>query len=181
MKQSGPNAPLNKASASKYDSSVVQSITEWNKAGIPKGQLVLGIPFYGTALKTSRAINSSTGLYVKLASPSAIKGDQNDELSADACPGAKKSYSGSYQWRSIVSAGVLDSKNGWRTYWDSVSSTPYAYHIKDKKFLSFDDAKSLKDKVEYVQQQSLGGAMVWSLEMDDSSSTLLDSIQGVRK
>lgn len=181
MKQSGPNAPLKKASASKYDSSVVQSITAWNKAGIPKSQLVVGIPFYGTSLRTSRAINSSTGLYVKLASPSAIKGDSLDELSADACHGAKKSYSGSYQWRSIVSTGVLKNKNGWKNYWDSISSTPYAFHTKDKKFLSFDNSKSLKQKVQYIKSQNLGGAMVWSLEMDDSSNTLLNAIQGVRK
>ncbi|KAI7894397.1 glycoside hydrolase [Mucor mucedo] len=181
MKQAGPNAPLNKAGSEKYDSSVVQSVQAWKSAGIPSKQLVVGIPFYGASLKTSRAINSASGLYVKLASPSAIKGDQYDELSADACSGAKKSYSGSFQWRSIVSAGILDNKNGWKNYWDKVSTTPYAFLAKEKKFLSFDDPKSLKTKVDYINQQNLGGAMIWSLEMDDSKNSLLASIQKVRK
>ena len=181
MSQTGPNAPLNKASAAKYDSSVVQSVAAWSGAGISKNQLIVGIPFYGTALKTSRAINSSTGLYIKLANPSAIQGDQYDELSADPCPGAKKAYSGSYEWRSIVSSGVLQNKSGWKSFWDDTSSTPYAYNAKGKKFLSFDDPKSLKQKVNYINGESLGGLMIWSLEMDDVSNTLLASVQGVRK
>jgi chitinase len=66
-------------------------------------------------------------------------------------------------------------------YWDSTACTPYAYQSSTKKYLSYDNAKSLKDKVDYVNQQSLGGVMVWSLEMDDSSNTLLSSLQSVRK
>lgn len=181
MKQAGPNAPLNKAGSNKYDSSVVQSVQAWKSAGIPSKQLVVGIPFYGSALKTSRAITSTSGLYVKLASSSAIRGDQYDELSADPCPGAKKSYSGSFEWRSIVSAGIMDDKNGWKNYWDKVSATPYAFLAKEKKFLSFDDPKSLKSKVDYINKQGLGGAMIWSLEMDDAKNSLLSSIQSVRK
>jgi chitinase len=181
MSQAGPNAPLNKGSSSHYDSSVQQATSAWSAAGIPKSKLVIGVPFYGTVLKTSRAITSSTGLYVKLANPSAIKGDQYDSLSADPCPGAKKSYSGEYQWRSVVSAGILSNKNGWKTYWDKTSATPYASQSSQKKFLSFDDPTSIKDKVAFVNSHSLGGAMIWSLEMDDSKHTLLSSLQGVRK
>lgn len=142
--------------------------------------MVVGVPFYGTALKTRQAI-SSTKPYVLLASHSVVKGDKYDEKSADACPGAVASYSGSYQWRSIVSDGINSGKKGWKVYWDKHASTPYAYHKADKKYLSFDNAKSLKDKVNYVVKEKLGGVMVWSLEMDDHSNSLLKSLQGVRK
>lgn len=181
MSKAGPNSPLNKASSSKYDSSVQQAVDAWHNAGIPKNKLVIGVPFYGTVLKTSRAITSSTGLYVKLASPSAIKGDQYDELSADPCSGAKKSYSGEYQWRSIVKNGILHNENGWKNYWDKTSATPYAAQSSQKKFLTYDNPTSIKDKVAFVNAHQLGGAMLWSLEMDDSKHTLLSSLQGVRK
>jgi chitinase len=158
----------------------VAAVEAWHKAGIPNNKIVIGIPFYGSAIKTSRGISSSSGLYVKLASKSNIKGDKYDELSADACPGAKKSYSGSFQWRSIVADGVVNNKNGWKTYWDNVSGTPYAFHSSGNKVLSFDNAKSIKSKVAYAKKQKLGGAMIWSLEMDDSKHTLLASLQGLR-
>lgn len=180
MEKSGPNAPL-KSDPSRYDSSVTQSVSAWHKAGIPNNKIVLGIPFYGTALKTERAVTLKTRMYVPLAKPSAIQGDKYDESNADPCPGAKKAFSGSYQWRSIVSDGISGNKNGWKTFWDTTSSTPYAFRTKDKHLLSFDNAKSLKEKMNYVNQQRLGGAMVWSLEMDDASNTLLEAIQGVRK
>ncbi|CAO3623096.1 unnamed protein product [Mucor fragilis] len=177
--ETGPNAPLLKGST--YDSSVAQAVSAWHSAGIPSNQLIVGVPFYGLALKTSKAITSSSGLFVKLAASSAIKGDEYDESSKDDCPDSTASYSGGFQWRSIVKQGILKNKNGWKSYWDNVSETPYAYQPKNKKFLSFDDTKSLKEKVDYINKQSLGGAMIWSLEMDDSSNTLLNSIQGVRK
>lgn len=153
----------------------------WYDAGISKEQLVVGVPFYGTVLKTSKALGASSGPYVKLAKKSAIKGDKYDEKSADNCPGAVASYSGEYQWRSIVNDGISENKNGWKVYWDSVSSTPYAFQSSLLKYLSFDNATSLKEKASYVNDQSLGGVMVWSLEMDDASNTLLTALQSVRK
>ncbi|KAI7907571.1 glycoside hydrolase superfamily [Cokeromyces recurvatus] len=178
MKKAGPNSPLNKGGS--YDSSVKQAVSVWKSAGIPANQIILGVPFYGHASRTATAITSSTGMYVKLARNSTIKGDKYDSLSADPCPGAVKSYSGSYEWRSIMSAGILDNKNGWKSYWDKRSATPYAYHSKDHKFLSYDNPKSLKDKMNYVIKEKLGGAMIWSLEMDDKKNTLLSSLQSIR-
>ncbi|KAI9473935.1 MAG: glycoside hydrolase superfamily [Benjaminiella poitrasii] len=179
MSKAGPNAPLNQGSS--YDSSVKQAVSAWHSAGIPHSQIIVGMPFYGHVLKTATTITSSTGMYVKLATKSSVKGDEYDELSADDCPGATKSYSGSYEWRSIQSTGILQNKNGWKSYWDTKSATPYAYHSKDKTFLSFDDTKSLKDKADYVTKEQLGGAMIWSLEMDDSKNTLLSCLQSVRE
>lgn len=158
----------------------MQAVKVWNKAGIPNKKIVIGIPFYGSAVKTSRSITSSSGPYVKLASKSGIRGDKYDELSADACPGAKKAYSGSVQWRSIVEAGVMKNKNGWKSHWDHVSGTPYAFQRKANKYLTFDNVKSIKSKVAYAKKHNLGGAMVWSLEMDDKKNTLLNSLQGMR-
>ncbi|KAI8357261.1 glycoside hydrolase superfamily [Blakeslea trispora] len=180
MNHAGPNAPYKPASDSYYESSVIQSITAWHEAGIPKNQLVAGMPFYGTVLKTKQKVTSSTGLYVKLANKGSIKGDKYDEYSADACPNAKKSYSGNYQWRSLVNDGIVKQQRGWKTYWDSRSMTPYAFNNNGNKVLTFDDAKSLRGKANYVKSQKLGGAMIWSLEMDDSQHTLLKSLQAVR-
>ena len=181
MNQAGPNAPYKASSEKYYESSVIQSIDAWHKAGIPKNQLVAGMPFYGTVLQTKQKVTSSSGLYVKLSNKGSIKGDKYDEYAADGCPGSTKSYSGNYQWRSVVADGIIKQQHGWKTYWDSRSMTPYAFNNKGNKILTFDNAKSLKGKANYVKSQRLGGAMIWSLEMDDSSNTLLNSLQAVRQ
>ncbi|KAI9315537.1 glycoside hydrolase superfamily [Dichotomocladium elegans] len=177
--QAGPNAPLYSNPAAKGTDPVSASsaIKAWKAAGIPSKQLVLGVPFYGHVGRTKTPITKDTGLYVKLAGGQ-IKGDKYDEKSKDPCANAVASYSGMYQWRSIVANGIIKNKSGWKTYQDKKSQTPYA--AKSTTFLSYDDPASLKKKVAYAKRQGLSGVMIWSLEMDDSKHSLLNALQGMR-
>lgn len=97
-----------------------------------------------------------------------IKGDQYDSQEADPCPGAEASYSGEFQWRSIREQGVLHNKNGWKSYWDDTTKTPYAYNAAKKQYVTFDDPDSLSAKVDYAKKHKLQGIMLWSLDMVSS-------------
>ncbi|KAJ2964637.1 hypothetical protein NQZ79_g522 [Umbelopsis isabellina] len=170
------NAPL---FSGKYDgSSGSVAIAAWNKAGIPKDQLVLGVPFYGFTIDTKKPITAASGQSVPL-NPTAIQGDQYDTKGADPCPGAVAAYSGEMEWRSVAAEGILQNKNGWKVYWDETNKTPYAYKASKKQFVSFDDAASLHLKAAYAKKQQIGGVMIWSLEMDDAEHTLLNALQAV--
>jgi GH18 family chitinase len=39
------------------------------------------------------------------------------------------------------------------------------------EWVGFDDVKSIEVKMKYVREMQLGGAMLWSLDMDDFSGT----------
>lgn len=43
-------------------------------------------------------------------------------------------------------------------------------------FGTFDDPAAISQKVEYVREQKLGGAMAWSLDSDDANSSLMQAI-----
>ncbi|EIE91459.1 hypothetical protein G6F46_010811 [Rhizopus delemar] len=174
----GPNAAL---WGSSHGWGVDTTVNLWYNAGIPKNKMHVGVTFYGKVLKTAQPITSTSGMYVKLDGHTQIKGDKYDESDADPCPNCKPSYTGEYQWRSIVANGILENKNGWTTYWDEQSQTPYAYHAGKHTFLSYDNTKSFEAKLNYVKSEGLAGFMIWSLEMDDSKHTLLNTLQGVRK
>ncbi|KAG1147670.1 hypothetical protein G6F37_005651 [Rhizopus arrhizus] len=174
----GPNAAIR---GSSRGWGVETTVNMWYNAGIPKNKMHVGITFYGKVLKTAQPITATSGMYVKLDGHTQIKGDKHDELAADPCPNAQPGYTGEYQWRSIVANGILENKNGWTTYWDEQSQTPYAYHAGSSTFLTYDNPKSFEAKLDYVKSQGLAGFMIWSLEMDDSKHTLLKSIQDVRK
>ena len=45
---------------------------------------------------------------------------------------------------------------------------PYAY--KDRQWVGYDDAATLRRKAEYVRSMGLGGGMVWALDLDDFSN-----------
>uniref|UniRef100_A0A224XR36 Putative catalytically inactive chitinase-like lectin n=1 Tax=Panstrongylus lignarius TaxID=156445 RepID=A0A224XR36_9HEMI len=59
----------------------------------------------------------------------------------------------------------LSTTSGWKEMWDDASSTPYA--VNHKKFVSYDNQRSILEKVKLVNSKGLGGAMVWSLDTDD--------------
>ncbi|CAO3630695.1 unnamed protein product [Cunninghamella blakesleeana] len=160
--------------------SVDGAIKAWSDAGFPKNKLVVGVPFYGYLAAVSQA-PTAVNENVPFSGSSQIKGDQYDEKSADPCPGAEASYSGEYQYRSIVAENIQKNASNWVTYWDSKTFTPYAYNSDKKTFLTFDNPDSLKAKADYVNENNLGGMMMWSLEMDDSDNSLLTAMQGIRK
>ncbi|ORZ02617.1 glycoside hydrolase [Syncephalastrum racemosum] len=178
--ETGSNAPLYTAKEDKVGSSVDDSVKAWKAAGIPTSHIVVGVPFYGyTALVTQVPKNHTQFTKINTSKPQ-IKGDRYDEREKDPCPGSKASYSGEYQWRSIVAQNIPHNGNGWKTYRSTETKTPYAYNIKHHRFLTYDDPRSLHAKVDYALAKRLGGIMLWSLEMDDNNHSLLNALQGIR-
>ncbi|GAN02249.1 chitinase [Mucor ambiguus] len=174
------NAPLHYGVAGQHVS-VESSIQEWLDAGIPSDRLYLGVPFYGYTHKTLKHMNQQTGLNVPLdRSIEQIKGDQYDDYATDPCPGAKPAYSGEFQWRTIEASGAAYNASGWSTYWDQKTQTPFSYNSHSHQFITFDNPASLRLKAQFAQEKKLGGIMLWSLEMDDASNSLLNAIQDVR-
>ncbi|KAL1935622.1 hypothetical protein VTP01DRAFT_4762 [Rhizomucor pusillus] len=175
--KTGANAPLRGGSA---DSSVEQAVEAWHSAGIPYDRIVVGVPFYGyTGLTTKPVTKHAMQVPINHSKPQ-IKGDKYDTEEADPCPGAKASYSGEFQWRAIQEEGILHNKNGWKSYWDASTETPYAYNAAKKQFVTFDDPHSLSAKAKYAKELNLQGIMLWSLDMDDSRHSLLKALQDIR-
>jgi chitinase len=119
--------------------SVEAALAQWNAAGVPYKQLSVGAAFYGWTARTTS--NTLTSQYVSFAKTQ-IKGDQYDSMSADPCPGSPKSYSGEMQWRSVASAGIDASKNGWKTHFDTTTETPYAINAQKKQIVTYDNGTS---------------------------------------
>ncbi|KAI8084794.1 glycoside hydrolase superfamily [Halteromyces radiatus] len=162
------------------EGSVDQAIQQWTDAGFPGNKLVVGCPFYGYLAAVSQPVTASSE-NVPFSGKTQIQGDQYDEKGADPCPGATATYSGEYQYRSIVADGIQNNQSSWTTFWDDKTSTPYAYNSAKKTMLTFDNPASLKLKASYVVQNKLGGLMLWSLEMDDANNSLLSAMQAVRQ
>ncbi|CAO3592248.1 unnamed protein product [Absidia cylindrospora] len=174
----GANAPL-----AGDGITATNAIHAWASAGIPEQQLALGVPFYGYVTRTDPKARITTSMQIPLVrNAPQIPGDQFDSAEKEPCPGANKGvYSGEYQWRSIRRDGILENQGGWHSIWDKTTRTPYSVNRAKSKFLTFDDPKSLRVKAAFVDENDLGGIMLWSLEMDDHENSLLNSLQGVRE
>ncbi|PSN42059.1 hypothetical protein C0J52_15587 [Blattella germanica] len=53
----------------------------------------------------------------------------------------------------------------WTKTWDTVTHTPFMSH--GNRFMSYDDKKSIAEKVEFAISKRLAGVSVWSLDQDD--------------
>ncbi|KAG2204429.1 hypothetical protein INT47_005220 [Mucor saturninus] len=174
------NAPLHLGATGQRMSGDT-SIRAWLNAGIPPERIYLGVPFYGYTHKTTQPITDETGMNVPYdRSIEQIRGDEYDDYSTDPCPGSNGSFSGEYQWRSIVKVGANKNVSDWTAYWDTQTRTPYSFNKHTNQFITFDNPASLSIKSQYVRKHKLGGIMLWSLEMDDKDNSLLNAVQDVR-
>ncbi len=60
----------------------------------------------------------------------------------------------------------------WTRGWSREHQVPYAF--KDNQWVGYDDEESIKIKVDYIIKYCLGGAMVWSIDLDDFKNTCSD-------
>lgn len=125
------------------------SVHAFLKAGVPANKLVLGIPLYGHAWTDVAATDN--GLYQ---------------------PGKPAPHTSAPF--SLIESSMLGQ--GFTRYWDSVSQVPWLYNSDTRTFVTYEDQQSIAGKCKYVHTGKLAGIMIWDLESDDPSGTLLKSI-----
>ncbi|KAK2160193.1 hypothetical protein LSH36_138g06003 [Paralvinella palmiformis] len=116
-----------------------------NEAGAPKEKIIVGIATYGMTFT--------------LADP------KDHGLKAAAVGGGRP---GPYTGESgILSYYEICQKlgAGWNSVWIDEQKAPYAY--SGSQWVGYDNTDSVTYKANYIRKMKLGGAFVWSVEMDD--------------
>lgn len=143
------HSPLYKRQHDKADTeklNVDAGVKLLEKLGAQKDKLVIGIPFYGRSF--------------------ALKDPKQHNLGALITgPGYRGPFtkeSGSLAFFEICSFVKSD---GWKREFDAVGKVPYAY--QDDQWVGYEDEESVAAKIDYIRGNGLGGAMVWTIDMDD--------------
>ena len=129
------------------------AVTHCLGAGVPPGQLVLGVPFYGRSF--AGAAEGGDGLFAAF---------------ADAGPGT---------WE----PGIVDYHDLAANYvpthtrhWHEGAAVPWLYDPQSQLFITYDDPESLARKTDYITGKGLGGAMFWELSGDTPDAALLTTL-----
>lgn len=118
--------------------------------GAPREKLLLGIPFYGQSFTLSKSSNHKVG------APSAGSGDAGEYTKQ---PGMLAYYEICNRIRNQRWIVNRDNAGG---------SGPYAYY--GDQWVGFEDIKSIHDKANYIKTKGFGGAVAWTIDLDDFSN-----------
>jgi len=142
----GHHTPL--YSTTSQEQSTDRAIRFLDSMKVPRNKLVIGAAFYGRMWGNVEPVNN--GLYQ---------------------PGQFKR---GIPYRNFNTA--LSTDSGYVYYRDSSAFAPYIYHPLKKEFVTFDDERSIQQKVLYAKKNGLMGIMFWQLAEDAYENGLLDAI-----
>ena len=111
-----------------------KSVELLRKSGVPANKLLLGAAFYGRGWK--------------LKSP-AGKG-LNQEVA---------SFYRDFRYHTIRDSLITSA--GYERYWDKSAKAPYLFHPKEFIFVTYEDGKSIREKMRYIRREKLRGIMFW--------------------
>ncbi|MCX6217040.1 glycoside hydrolase family 18 protein [Spirosoma sp.] len=146
--QAGHHTNLYASGKVDKESSGDLSVKRYEQAGVPASKLLLGIAFYGRAWQL-----------------------QNDNPKAHPRTITKVERGGGY---TFIKDSLLTNP-AYKRHWDRRAKAPYLYNADLKRFVSYDDEKSVKAKCDYVKKNGLAGVMFWEY-FSDQKMYLLDEI-----
>jgi chitinase len=131
--------------------SVDKTVEAYIRRGAPRGELVVGVPFYSRGWTGVGSANN--GLY---------------QSSAEPAPGTWEAGSDDYE---VVKARL---GQGFTRYRDGYAKA--AWLSDGTTFWTFDDPAIMNEKARYVRKENLGGLMFWELSGDTPDGELIGAI-----
>ena len=125
--------------------------------GFPANKLIMGIPFYYRGW-TGVPAGSNHGLYQTATGPSPA-------FSTSATAGIA-------DYKELAAAGLTSNSSD--NFFDSTTQASWIYD--GTNFYTGDTPQSIAVKDAYIKSTGMGGAMVFSLDADDSNGTLLTAV-----
>ncbi|MEL3906379.1 MAG: glycoside hydrolase family 18 protein [Treponema sp.] len=122
------------------------------QAGFPSEKIVLGGAFYGRVWNNVH--NEGTGLFA----------DSEQEVA-------------NFEDYRFLAAGQLKDPS-FKQYWDDSACAPYLFN--GSTFISYDNERSMKEKIEFAVKEKLGGFMFWEFSLDDTHTLIRALSEAVR-
>ncbi|RGP77148.1 hypothetical protein FLONG3_4663 [Fusarium longipes] len=182
----GPDAPLSRSCDKRNTMGAGdEAVARWTDAGLPTSQLVLGLPNYAHGFKVNATSafgrNHKLNLYPAQNSTDRFQGSSwDDDAPIDSCGNANPP-GGTYPfWSLIKEAKFLDESGnpapGIAYTWDKCSKTPFLYDEEKEIYVSYDNARSFREKGKFIKAKGLGGFGTYEAG-GDFNNILIDAVR----
>lgn len=126
---------------------------------LPSEKILMGIPYYTRGWENVQG--GTNGLHGTSKTPASGKYNiWGDDLNGD---GVLEPAGANPLWHGL---NLMDQDPNVKEYWDDVGKVPHLWNDKDKTFLSFENEKSIDERVKYIEDKNLGGALIWVMNGD---------------
>ena len=130
------------------------------RVGIPPAKIVLGLGFYGRSFQLADSDCGKPGCQFKGA--------------ADAGPCTKSAGTlGYFEIMDIIKDQKPDIVHD-----DKAAVNYFQYGSSKDQWVSYDDSKTFKAKVDWSNKLGLGGLMIWAVDLDDEDFSALTGLVG---
>ncbi|MFI9275731.1 glycosyl hydrolase family 18 protein [Kitasatospora sp. NPDC052896] len=136
------------------------SVNALLQRGFPADKMVLGVPLYGRGWTGVPAGEATHGLYQSVTGPTAA-------FTYSAQPGVA-------DYKELKAAGKIKTAN---MFFDQTTDSSWIYD--GTNFWSIESPQSLAFKRQYIGDKGLAGIMMYSLESDDPTTTLVNAATGI--
>ncbi|XP_015197633.2 acidic mammalian chitinase isoform X1 [Lepisosteus oculatus] len=131
--------------------SIDHAVKYWLSQGVEARKLILGFPAYSRTFRLTDRGRRGVG----------VPAEEGQAGKYTKTPG----FMAAYEVCQFIMRGAL-------VKWDRKQKVPYA--LKGNQWVAFDNGHSLRKKTKWLRHLGLGGAMVWSLDLDDFTGSFCD-------
>lgn len=140
---------------------VSYAVHSYLNAGVPAKQIVLGIPLYSRGW---------SGVHT-----------ENNGLFQPAGGAAKGTWESGILDYSDLTKKIKNNPNQYLIFWDTEAKVSYVFNPYEENgaFYTYEDAKTVKEKVKFIKSLNLRGAMFWEVSGDtkkNSSDSIIDLV-----
>lgn len=126
---------------------------------LPPEKILMGVPYYTRGWENVNGGNG-TGLHGTSKTPATGKynlwGDYDangNQIPAGANP----------LWHVL---NLMEQDPNLKVHWDEVGKVPYIWQNDEKVFLTFENEQSIDERLKYIEEKNLGGALIWVMDGD---------------
>lgn len=121
-------------------------------------KILMGVPYYTRGW--TNVTGGDKGLHGTSKTPAT--GDENiwcdyDENGKEIAAGANP------LWHVL---NLMEKDSNYQEYWDPVGCVPHVWNEVNKTFLTFENEKSIQERINVVRNQNLGGVLIWVMHGD---------------
>ncbi len=131
---------------------VQATVRAYLDGGVPPEKIVIGVPLYGRGWGSVGATDD--GLY---------------QAAGSTWLGTWEA--GAFDYQDIVESYLTDAS--YERHYSSTTQSPWLYSADAGVFITYDDEESVAAKLAFVDDNELGGVMMWELSGDTEDHTLV--------